>query len=120
MGGVGGIGSKGMLGRGVGNVIGESITMAMAIVFRMFLSAFQRPFVVRREEGIGMGRGVVNLREIEAIGEGHCLFVDACSTDDKYLFVFTAMTQCLFQRGIAFALRIIMWLTAQNDVAAVG
>ncbi len=72
----------------------------MTIVDGMiFAEGFLPVVLVGREEGVGLGRGVVDLREAETVGEGQGLTVDRGSTDDVDVFVGGAVLQGGFEGG---------------------
>ena len=73
----------------------------MTIICGMVLTAFFLPVVfVRREEGVGLGGGVVDLCETETVGERQGLTVDRGSADDEDVFVGGAVGEGLIERGV--------------------
>ena len=73
----------------------------MAVIDGMVFTAFFLPVVfVGREEGVGLGGDVVDLRETEAVGEGQGLTVDRGTADDVDVFVGGAVFQSGFEGGI--------------------
>lgn len=92
----------------------------MTIICGMVLTAFFLPVVfVRREEGVGLGGGVVDLRETETVGEGQGLTVDRGTADDVDILVGGAVLQGFFQRGIDITARESLGAAGENDVATV-
>ena len=76
----------------------------MTIIYRVILTAFFLPFaLVRREEGVGLGGGVVDLRQTETVGEGEGLTVDGGSADDVDILVGGAVGKSLFEGGVDIA-----------------
>ena len=72
----------------------------MAVIDGMVFTAFFLPVVfVGREEGVGLGGDIVDLRETETVGEGQGLTVDRGSADDVDVFVGGAVFQSGFEGG---------------------
>ena len=93
----------------------------MTIICGMVLTAFFLPVVfVGREEGVGLGGGVVDLRETETVGEGQGLTVDRGTADDVDILVGGAVLQGFFQRWKHITARESLGATAQDDVTTVG
>ena len=93
----------------------------MTIIGGMVLTAFFLPVVfVGREEGVGLGGGVVDLCETEAVGNGQGLTIDRSSADDIDVFVGGAVLQGFFQRGIDITARDSSGAAGENDVTTVG
>ena len=70
----------------------------MTIIDGMVFTVFFLPVVfVGREEGVGLGWGVVNLREAETVGEGQGLTIDRGTADDVDVFVGGAVFQSGFE-----------------------
>ena len=80
--------------------VGEGVTVVDGMVFA---EGFLPVVLVGREEGVGLGRGVVDLRETEAVGEGQGLTVDRGTADDEDVFVGGAVGEGGFERGIDVA-----------------
>ena len=73
----------------------------MAVIDGMVFTAFFLPVVfVGREESVGLGGDVVDLRETETVGEGQGLTVDRGSADDVDVFVGGAVGEGGFERGV--------------------
>ena len=73
----------------------------MAVIDGMVFTAFFLPIVfVGREEGVGLGGDVVDLRETETVGEGQGLAVDGGTADDVDVFVGGAVGKGLIERGV--------------------
>ena len=93
----------------------------MTIICGMVLTAFFLPVVfVGREEGVGLGGGVIDLRETEAVGNGQGLTIDRSSADDIDVLVGGAVLQGFFQRGIDITARDSSGAAGENDVTTVG
>ena len=76
------------------DVIDEGVGEGVAVVDGMvFAEGFLPVVLVGREEGVGLGRGVVDLRETEAVCEGQGLTVDRGTADDVDVFVGGAVLQ---------------------------
>ena len=72
----------------------------MTVIDGMIFTAFFLPVVfVGREEGVGLGRGVVDLRQTETVGEGQGLTIDAGTADNINVLIRGAMLQSFFERG---------------------
>jgi len=76
--------------------VGEGVTIVDGMIFA---EGFLPVVFVGREEGVGLGRGVVDLRETETVCEGQGLTVDRGSTDDVDVFVRGAVLQGGFEGG---------------------
>ena len=76
--------------------VGEGVTVVDGMVFA---EGFQPVVLVGREEGVSLGRGVVDLRETETVCEGQGLTVDRGATDDVDVFVRGAVLQGGFEGG---------------------
>jgi len=72
------------------------------------------------EEGVRLFRGVLDVGDVEGIGQRKGFLIYAGSADDEHFFFGLASGQGCFQRGIALRSRELDVLTAQDDVAAVG
>ena len=71
--------------------------MAVLLVGRMLLAAHLAPsLAVVREEGVGLLRRVVNLRQAEAVGLVDEILVEAGPTDDKDVFINLIYSSLLF------------------------
>ena len=93
----------------------------MTVIGGMVFTAFFLPVVfVGREEGVGLGGGVVDLRETETVGEGHGLTIDAGTADDVDIFVGGAMGKGFFEGRIDITALKYLGTAAQNDVTTVG
>ena len=72
----------------------------MTVIDGMVFTAFFLPVVfVGREEGVGLGGGVVDLGETETVGEGEGLTIDAGAADDVDVFIRGAVGEGLFEGG---------------------
>ena len=72
----------------------------MAIIDGMVFTAFFLPVVfVGREEGVGLGWGVVDLRKTETVSQGQGLTVDRGTADDVDVFVGGAVGEGGFEGG---------------------
>ena len=70
--------------------------MGVAIVDVVRFAGGLFPLIfVGREEGVGLGWGIVDLFQAEAIGQGQGLLVNAGTTDDIHILVGGAMSQGL-------------------------
>ena len=70
------------------DVIDEGVRVGVFFVDGMvFTERFLPVVFVGREEGVGLGGGVVDLGETETVGEGQGLTIDRGSTDDVDVFV---------------------------------
>ena len=76
--------------------VGEGVTIVDGMVFT---EGFLPVVLVGREEGVGLGRGVVDLRETETVCEGQGLTVDRGATDDVDVFIWGAVLQGGFEGG---------------------
>ena len=73
----------------------------MTVVDGMVFAEGLLPVVfVGREEGVGLGGGVVDLGETETVGKGQSLTVDRGSADDEDVFVGGAVGKGLIERGV--------------------
>ena len=76
----------------------------MTIIDKMVFTVFFLPVVfVGREEGVGLGWGVVDLRETETVCEGQGLTIDRGTADDVDVFVGGAVFQGSFEGRIDIA-----------------
>jgi hypothetical protein len=76
----------------------------VTIINGMILTAFFLPaFVVGREEGVCLCRGVVYFRETETVSNLHGLTIYAGTADDVDVLVGGAMFQSLFEGRIDIA-----------------
>ena len=92
----------------------------MTIICGMVLTAFFLPVVfVRREEGVGLGGGVVDLCETEAVGNGQGLTIDRSSADNVDILVGGAVHQGFFQGWKHFTAGESLGAAGENDVATV-
>lgn len=79
----------------------------MTVVDGMIFTRGLLPVVlVGREEGVGLGWGVVDLGETETVGEGQGLMVDRGTADDVDVFVGGAVGEGGFEGGEDVAVRI--------------
>ena len=69
----------------------------MSFVDYVFFYLFYHPVIIRWEEGISLFRCVVDLCQIESVGLGQCLLVDALAPDDKQMFILVTVVECLFK-----------------------
>ena len=100
----------------------------MLLIPLVFLAIHLHPVVVAREEHIGLGGRIVNLREQQSGGHAHGLPVHTGPTYYIYVLVSTAVVERLLQRHEAVAAResrVAMRLrvadaSAQHDVPPVG
>ncbi len=69
----------------------------------VFTEGFLPVVLVGREEGVGLGGGVVDLGKTETVGEGQGLTVDRGAADDEDVFVGGAVLQSFLQRRIDVA-----------------
>ena len=100
----------------------------MLLIPLVFLAIHLHPIVVAREEHIGLGGRIVNLREQQSGGHTHGLPIHTGPTYYIYVLVGTAMVERLLQRHEAVASResrVAMCLrvadaSAQHDVPPVG
>lgn len=76
--------------------VGEGVTIVDGMVFT---EGFLPVVLIGREEGVGLGRGVVDLRETEAVCEGQGLTVDRGAADDVDVFVWGAVGEGGFKGG---------------------
>ena len=77
--------------------VGEGVTIVNGMVFS---EGFLPVVLVGREEGVGLGRGVVDLGETETVCEGQSLTVDRGAADDEDVFVGGAVLQGGFKGRI--------------------
>jgi len=75
----------------------------MAFVDGMVLTRCLLPVIVRREEGIGLSRYVVNLSKAEAVGDRKEVAIEGGSANDEHLLVGKACNEELVPRGEALA-----------------
>jgi len=61
-------------------IIYKSIFVLMTLILWMGFFVDGLPVAIVWEEGIGLSRGVVNLRQTETVGLADGLFIDACAT----------------------------------------
>ena len=80
--------------------VGEGVTVVDGMVFA---EGFLPLVFVGREEGVGLGGGVVDLCETETVGEGQGLTIDRGSTDDVDVFIGGAVGEGLVEGGIDVA-----------------
>ena len=93
----------------------------MTIIDGVVFTAFFLPLVlIGREEGVGIGGGVVNLRETETVGDFQSLTIDGGTTDDVDVFVGGAMGQGLIEGVIDITAFKSLCAAAQDDVTTVG
>ena len=92
----------------------------MALVGGMLLSPHLSPFPVGREEGVGLGWGVVHLGQAKAVGALHRLTVYTGASYHIHILVGLAVCKGLFQRTKTLATLEILRRAAEHDVAAVG
>ena len=93
----------------------------MTVIYGMVFTTFFLPVVfIGREEGVGLGWGVVDLCETETVGQGECLTVDAGSADDVDVFIGGAVGEGFFEGGIDVAAFEGFLRTAQYNVPTVG
>ena len=62
------------------HIVNEGVGLVVLLVRGMLLTAHFAPSFILREEGVGVGWRVVNLREAETVSKGKRLLVDACAT----------------------------------------
>ena len=72
----------------------------MVVDGMVFAEGFLPVVLVGREEGVGLGRGVIDLGETETVCEGQGLTVDRGAADDVDVFVGGAVGEGLLQRRI--------------------
>ena len=82
------------------DVIDEGVGEVVTVIYGMVLTTFFFPVVVGREEGVSLGRGVVDLCEAETVGEGQGLTVDRGTADDVDVFVGGAVGEGLVEGGV--------------------
>lgn len=76
----------------------------MFFVDRMVFTAFFLPVVfVGREEGVGLGRGVVDLGKAETVCQRQGLTIDIGSADDVDVFIGGAVGEGLVEGGVDVA-----------------
>ena len=75
----------------------------MAFVDGMVLTRCLLPVIVRREDGIGLSRYVVNLSKAEAVGDRKEVAIEGGSANDEHLLVGKACNEELVPRGEALA-----------------
>ena len=89
------------------DVVDEGVAVSVLLVDVMVFALFFFPVIfVRREEGVGLGGGVVDLRETKTVGEGEGLTVDGGSADDVDILVGGAVGKSLFEGGVDIAARV--------------
>lgn len=101
-------------------IIHEGVFEGMAFILRMRLLVDYSPCAVVGEEGVGMGRRVVHLRQTQTVGQRHRLLVDAGSTYYIYVLLRRAALECGFEGGVDVAARQLFHRRRQHHVAAVG
>ena len=83
------------------DVVDEGVGEGVAVIDGMVFAEGLLPVVlVGREEGIGLGGGVVDFGETETVGKGQGLTVDRGSADDVDVFVGGAVGKGLIERGV--------------------
>ena len=102
------------------HVVNEGVGLVVLLVRGMLLTTHFAPSFILREEGVGVGWRVVNLREAETVSKGKRLLVDACATYYIYVLVGSAMGDGFFQRAVGVATGEGGLRTAYDDVATVG
>ena len=97
------------------DVINEGVGEVVTVINGMVLTTFFLPVVlVGREERVGLGGRVVDLRQTETVGEGQGLTVDRGTADDVDVFVGGAVLQGRFERGIDITARVEAVQTTPN------
>ena len=71
------------------------------------------------KEGIGLGRLIADMGEIQSVGHSYRLTIEGLTTDDKNLFVGGTTGQSGFKRREHFGTRERQWLTGKNHIATV-
>ena len=103
------------------DVVDEGVAIGMLLVDVMAFAPFFLPLLfVGWEESVGLGRGVVDLRQTEPVCERQGLTVDTGTADDVDILVGGAVGEGLFERRVD----VTAWeggLTAgEDDVTTVG
>lgn len=100
--------------------------MVVALICVMFFAPYFLPTVlIRREEGIGFSRNVVDLGQAKPSGQWQCLLIDARPADDIDFLLGLATLKRFSQRRIAIAsgealVVHVLHAPRQYDVSSVG
>ena len=107
----------------VAHHVHKSEVVTVALVGNMAFLAHHYPylFIYLWEKGIGLRRSVIDTCQIQTLGEGYGLGIEAGTADDEHLTVAATGGQGLLQRAKDLGPRSLeAHLSRENNVATVG
>jgi hypothetical protein len=79
------------------DVIHKGIRVGVTLVCIVALTTHFLPVVVGREEGVGLRRGVVDLRQTETVSQWQGLLIDTGATYYIYILILTTLCEGIFE-----------------------